>query len=205
MLQLTGRHAFGMNIRYLFHLERALKGDGEVDASGYVVEVIPVPGLLCQHLELLVVLGHVLFDPGTDGQKVLQSIIQPVGHGERQQVEKRQLADEGLGGSDSYLGATIEVEDTVAHSGQRRTDGVDHGVHGCTILLGPLDTLDDISRLPALRHGYDQCVPVNGVGEVLELRGHYHVAEFAGQPREQIPADEGGESGRAAGCYDHLL
>src|SRR4030042_3631005 len=155
MLEFPGRHTFGVGIGNLFEFQGAFRGDGEVDSSGYVVEITLVFQLLAEVERLILVPvqnpGYLAVQAG----KLSCRFIKSVNHRERQQVEYGQLRQEGLGGGYGYLGTTVQVDDLLAQVSQYRIRPVDYGDDLRSVVSGRLHPLDYIGGLAPLGNNSD--------------------------------------------------
>ena len=94
VLEFPGRHPLGMNVGNLLQLQGTFRGDGEVDSSGYVVEVVLIFQLLTEldKLALVPVQNSGYF--GAQVRKLGYRFIEGVNHGEGQKIEYGQLREE---------------------------------------------------------------------------------------------------------------
>ena len=72
---------------------------------------------------------------------------------EGQEVEEGDRADEGLGGHDSDLWASLQVEDGIGQAGDGTGNDVGNGDDGCTSLARLANTYECVRRLTGLGHG----------------------------------------------------
>ena len=143
VLHLAGRVAFGVDVRNFFQLQRALERDRVVNTPSQIQEVAACvePG------------GHLL-----DGRSCLQRLLEQqrqvrerrkmlggglgsqraadLGQVQREQVERDELAGEGLGRGDADLRAGVRVDRPVGFAGGHAADDVADGDAARALALG---------------------------------------------------------------------
>ncbi len=206
MLELAGGIALGVDVADLLQLQRAFQGQG-VHRAAAQVEHVAGPG----DLHGQVADGVLDLQGFGDQPRRLQQHLHQMrlaagvdaaplgGGGDRQGGQDRHLGGEGLGRGHPDLGARVGGPQHVGLARHGGLVGVDDGGGGQPLVLAEPQGGQGVGGLARLGDGQRQGPWRQGGLAIAELRGYLHVDGQAGDPLEQVFADQAGVAGGAAG------
>ncbi len=204
MLELTGRHRLGVEVADLLELQRALHGDGVVEAPADEVDVVCVDEPLGGLDDLLRGAEHVLHvsrqqmkSVRHDGGEIVVDRATSGADSQRQQVLPDEHGQIRLRRRHGDLGARPRVEHVVGVTRQRRADHVRDREQAGTALSGEPGGGERVRRLAGLADRHRERLLLVERGGVSHLVGVFHGRGKAQQPLEDLLADEACVIGRA--------
>ena len=212
VLQLTRRVRLGADVAEFLELEGALLGHGATHLSPEEEDVAHVLVLLRDRLDVVSLqrrlgdlVGHQLQVAdevrrffrieGAAGLRELQ----------RQQVERGNLGDVGLGRRHADLRPGVGVDHGVGVAGHRRVDDVAHGEHPRLLPFGKRDGFHRVERLAGLADGDNQARRGEHRVAVTELTGDIDLDGQLGPVLDRKLADHSGVEAGAAPDDEHLV
>ena len=154
-----------------------------------------------------------LLDLGRDGVQLLEDgldlvpVLRAAGLSQCQadDVVRRHLRQESLGGGHTDLRAGVGVEHRIGLTRDLGTVGVAHRQDAGTLGLGVADGLQGVGGLPGLGDGDDQGLPVQHRVAVAELAGDLDLHRDTHPVLDGVLRQQAGVVGRTAGDDEDLL
>src|SRR6266481_2973183 len=210
VLHLAGGVTFGVDVRDLLQLERALERDREVDAAAEVEEVARVAVFLGDLLDRALAL-QALLDVRRQVDEILDQRVRvrlgenaaPTRDVDPEQVEHRELRRERFRARDGDLRTSVGIDDRIGFARDAGVDDVADRQHFRAALVRRLHCGQRVCRLTGLRdHDEHGAVFEHRVARA-ELARVVDLGRDARDVLEEILADEARVRRSAAGDEDH--
>ncbi len=212
MLQLARRETLGVHVGEFLQLQRPFEGDRVADVAADEQDRL---GRRDFARQLAHRLGHGECGGDLVGNRAqcvelagdLVAVLRAASLREREpdELDRGDLRDERLGGSDTDLRTGMRVEHRVGLARDLCAVGVADGEHLRALLPRVTHRFERVGRLAGLADRDDERLLVEHRVAVAELRGQFDLDRDAGPVLDGLLADESRVEGRTRGDDEHLV